>query len=44
MFITNRAPGKTLCQTEGGPVSDDRQGAFATPFSKLLKDLKTLPK
>jgi len=44
MFITNQASGKMLYQVNGGLANDDRLGAFASPFSKLLKDLRTLPK
>jgi len=42
MLVTDRESGRTLYQVDGGPVTNDRQGAFASPFSKLLKDLKTL--
>jgi hypothetical protein len=44
MFITGRASGKTLYRVESGEIIDDRQGAFAGTFSKLLKDLKALSK
>ncbi len=44
MLITNRASGKTLYQAEGGEFTDDREGAFGSAFSKLLKDLKALSK
>jgi hypothetical protein len=44
MFITDQASGKMLYQVTGGLADDDRLGAFASPFSKLLKDLRTLPK
>jgi hypothetical protein len=44
MFITNPASGKMLYQVNGGLANDDRLGAFASPFLKLLKDLRTLPK
>jgi hypothetical protein len=44
MFITNQASRKMLYQVTGVQAYDDRFGAFASPFSKLLKDLKTLPK
>ncbi len=44
MLITNRASGRTLYQAEGGEFTDDREGAFGSAFSKLLKDLKALSK
>ena len=44
MLITDRASGRTLYQTQGKEFTDDRQGAFANTFSKLLKDLKNLSK
>jgi|SRR5208282_879521 len=41
ILITRGASGKTLYQGEGGEFTDDRQGAFGSVFSKLLKELKS---
>jgi hypothetical protein len=42
--VHDRASGKLLYQVEGESVQSNRQGAIASPFSKLAKDLKTLAK
>jgi len=42
IVITSGASGKTLYQGEGAEFTDDRQGAFGSAFSKLLKEVKSL--
>jgi hypothetical protein len=43
MLVTNRASGKTLYQVEGKPRNDG-ESAFESVFSKLLGDVKALPR
>jgi len=42
IVITSGASGKTFYQGAGGEFTDDRQGAFGSAFSKLLKEVKSL--
>jgi hypothetical protein len=44
IVITSGASGKILYQGEGAEFTDDRQGAFGSAFSKLLKEVKSLSK
>ncbi len=43
LLVTNRASGKTLYQVEGKPRNDG-ESAFESVFSKLLGDVKALPR
>jgi hypothetical protein len=44
LIITSGATGKTLYQGDGGEYVDDREDAFGSAFSELLKHLKSLLK
>jgi hypothetical protein len=44
LLITSGTSGKTLYQGDGGEFIDDRQDAFGSAFSELLKELKSLSK
>jgi hypothetical protein len=41
LIITSGASGKTLYQGDGGEYVDDREDAFGSAFSELLKHLKS---
>jgi len=44
MVVTDRTSGKELYEVEGEAIHSNRQGAIASPFTKLSKDLKSLSK
>jgi hypothetical protein len=44
MLVTDRISGKPLYRVKGETVTMRREGAIASPFSKLARDLKALSK